>query len=1036
MIFVSPDSARRIERVESFILGLPQGEECLLVASTRRVADELVHRLAKREGAVFGVHPTSFERLALSMASDELARDGLIPAPASVLEAAAARVIASGDLGRFEPLRESQRFPAALVKTLNELRLARIPPSKVDGELGDLFQRYVAELRAMEFADRAQALETATRNGLPRRRLAILDVQLRWPGEADLLRWIVSQSVDVIITVPEGDVQTLRLLPDEVERDESSSPGELSVLKADVFSRRRHSLNDNGQVAFFSAPGEGRECVEIARRVLDEARQGVAFDDIAVVTRSAAYGPHLETAFRRANIPAYFFRGTRKPEPAGRAFAILLRCAQEGLSAKRFAEYLSLDQTPVPEHDGVPPRDPATWSDLAREDVGFGEEAKELEPSRPGHIRVPRRWEELLVEASVLRGADRWRRRLDGLRATYELQGERLEPDSPRQSTLKKIIEELNQLQAFALPLIEDLERLPQGAADWGIWLGHLQRLAGRALCQPEPVLSHLVGLRPMAGRGVKVTLETVISVLEDRLLTLRQEPPPRRYGRVFVGTPESLRGRTFEVVFIPGLAEGMFPQKLVEDPLLSDSRRRDLGDGLPTREEQALEERLRLRLCLGAARTRVHISYPRIEPSQGRQRVPSFYALEILAVTRGALPNFKELESEAVHASRTRLDWPAPVDPARAIDAFEHDLAVLRRLFSDPEKATGRARYLLEANGYLARSLRRRWRRWAPAWSAVDGLVEPPPQILDILQKQRLGKKPYSPTSLQKFSVCPYRFFLSRIQQLGPCETFDSPEQMPALVRGSLVHEVQARFMLSSRSLDKDELNDVLDVVAREYEERLAPPLPRVWLDEVERLRIDLQVWLRQLRDEQDQWRPFAFEWSFGLSLGELRDPKSQREPAVLDERFQICGSVDWIDVHCATGELRVTDHKTGRALRGRLGAVNGGEVLQPVLYAMAAEQGLESPVREGRLSYCTTRGGFNTKAVSLGERERQAALQVLGAVDQAIEEGFFPAYPREKACTYCDFQSVCGPWEEVRTAEKLADSRLDEISELRKLP
>ena len=47
-------------------------------------------------------------------------------------------------------------------------------------------------------------------------------------------------------------------------------------------------------------------------------------------------------------VPAWFDRGTRRPHPAGRAFLALLACAAEGLSASRFAEYLSLGQLPEP----------------------------------------------------------------------------------------------------------------------------------------------------------------------------------------------------------------------------------------------------------------------------------------------------------------------------------------------------------------------------------------------------------------------------------------------------------------------------------------------------------------------------------------------------------------------------------------------------------------------------------------------------------------------------------------------------------------
>src|SRR5207302_1325636 len=81
--------------------------------------------------------------------------------------------------------------------------------------------------------------------------------------------------------------------------------------------------------------------------------------------------------------------------------------------------------------------------------------------------------------------------------------------------------------------------------------------------------------LRPMADVG-PVDLDEARRVLSDRLLTLDSDPPARRFGRIFVGTPNHARGRAFRVVFVPGLAERMFPQKPREDPLLLDDRRRE----------------------------------------------------------------------------------------------------------------------------------------------------------------------------------------------------------------------------------------------------------------------------------------------------------------------------------------------------------------------------------------------------------------------------------------------------------------------------
>ena len=97
-----------------------------------------------------------------------------------------------------------------------------------------------------------------------------------------------------------------------------------------------------------SWPGEARECVEIARRIQEEAAAGIRFDRIAILLRSPhAYRAHLEEALRRAEIPAYFARGVLRPGPS-RALLALLACAAERLSARRFAEYSRSARSPTP----------------------------------------------------------------------------------------------------------------------------------------------------------------------------------------------------------------------------------------------------------------------------------------------------------------------------------------------------------------------------------------------------------------------------------------------------------------------------------------------------------------------------------------------------------------------------------------------------------------------------------------------------------------------------------------------------------------
>src|SRR5437867_7049240 len=230
-------------------------------------------------------------------------------------------------------------------------------------------------------------------------------------------------------------------------------------------------------------------------------------------------------------------------------------------------------------------------------------------------------------------------------------------------------------------------------------------------LRRPERVLAVLAELRALGPIG-PVALDEVRDVLADELATVAERPPAVRYGRVLVGALEQARGRAFDVVFVPGLAERIFPQKPREDPILLDALRRE-GGRLATQGDRAQHERLLLRLAVGAATRRAYLSYSRIELAEARPRVPSFYAMDVRRALAGRIPDPQTLERDAAEVGQARLAWPAPGDPARAIDEVEHDLASLGALLRSPTTETrGRARYLLELNDRLARSLRARWAR------------------------------------------------------------------------------------------------------------------------------------------------------------------------------------------------------------------------------------------------------------------------------------------------------------------------------------
>ncbi|HEY6291603.1 MAG TPA: PD-(D/E)XK nuclease family protein [Terriglobia bacterium] len=1096
-ILISAAGTERMAAARNFVASFPPAAERLLVGASREAVDHFARTTSLSSRATFGLHRFTLTQLAAHLATADFARRGLSHSTGLGAEAVAARSVFEAleqkALDYFAPVAHLPGFAPALASTLAELRLAGAKPDSVSGlaasgrDLAGLLQIFEKQLEKAAIGDRTALFRAAisalgepgeTRfAGWP---MLFLDMALPSAAELDFLRTLVDRASNVLLTVPEGDQRTIKAIESipgvqPIEPTKHGPDTSLSRLRSNLFEPRNPGEAEaDGSVCFFSAPDEGRECTEIARRILDEARRGVRIDEMAILLRApSAYASLLETGLDRAGIPAFFTRGSRRPDPSGRAFLAILACAAERLSARRFAEYLSLGQVPELDAGGAPPPAPRPWVRPDDEALGPAAGVAEVEepesdlepeaeaagpagdtddaPALEGTLRAPWQWEKLLVEAAVIGGQDRWLRRLDGLEAELRLKRDRQrdeEPESPRVLGAERDLKNLGHLRVFALPVIGRLAALP-ATARWGEWLEHLKDLAPVVLRHPERVLGLLAELEPMERVG-PATLEEVRGILADRLVSLEPERPPRDYGRVFVGTPEQARGRSFELVFVPGVAERIFPQRVSEDPILLDELRRKLGPGLRVQDDRVDSERLQLRLAAGAAQRRICFSYPRLDVAQARQRVPSFYALDVQRAATGKIPKFEELEAEARREADAALAWPAPTDPSRAIDDMEYDLAVLGALLRQPSGAAteGRARYLLELNSHLARSLRSRWARWRKPWSAADGLCEPTVAATAALAPHRLGARPYSVSALQNFALCPYKFLLSTIHRLEPRQDAVYLVQMDPLTRGAIFHRVLAEFMRQLQRADglpvtqanlaeaQQRLDETVDRVEQKYRDDLAPAIRQVWQDSIEGIRTDLRGWLQRAAESPGDWTPIHFELGIGFPPEAGRDPASLPDPVVLAGGYQLHGIVDVVERRVGgADELRVTDYKTG-ANRTQEGMVlGGGEVLQPVLYGLAVEIAKRARVAEGRLYFCTSVGGFSERVVKLHDVTRLRGRQVLEIIDRAVEQAFLPPAPKERACSWCDFHEVCGPCEEIRVTRK-DQGRLDDLNTLRGLP
>jgi ATP-dependent helicase/nuclease subunit B len=1064
----SRSNARLIERAAAF-LSENSRSEILVLAPTRAAANELA--LAAFERGCQGIHALTVTQLAAQLAARSLAQAKLAPISHLGTEALANRTVhgarRANELHYFEPVAQMPGFPRAAARTIAELRLeaVELPDLTATGlpgsDLARLMERYERELEERSLADLSMLLRFAVEEiageshrfiGVP---LVLLGLAIESRSHEKLLAALVEKSPDVFAAAITDDDRALPALERIVglpaqDIDASKSKATLDRVRTWLFSSDQPPQAPPDADLLFSAPGESLECVEIARRIRRLAEQGTPFDRIAILLRNVEqYQPLVEEALRRAAIPGYFSRGAARPDPAGRAFLALLACAADNCSASGFGEYLSLGQLPPVDQTGAPVKRPPQWvppdddllANFQSAPPGSESPAPDIDAGDGPTLAVPIGWEKLLVDAAVIGGHDRWARRLRGLRGELQAQLRDLDKeDESHRPHIERRIEQLTRLEHFALPLIDTLGSLPTQAM-WGEWIERLTELAPMALRHPEPVLAVLNELEPMTEVG-PASLHEVYDVLSEKMGTLRTEPARRRYGQIFVGSIDEARGRAFDFVFLPGLAEGLFPRRALEDPLLLDDYRANLKATLDTQQQRTARERMLLRSAAAAASARLVVSYPRMDVTQARARVPSFYALEVVRAAEGRLPSLREFEKRAAKSAPSRLEWPASADPEMAIDDAEYDLASLRLA-----RAKGSARYLMEVNPHLAQSLRTRWMRWESRWSVADGIVNADESTRKVLATHLLSERSYSPSALQHFTACPYRFLLQAIFQFRPREAPVPLEQMDPLTRGALFHAIQFELFRTLKEADllpvtPGRLEKVLDIadraldrVAAQFEDDLAPAIPRVWRSEVEDLRIDLRGWLKQVGDAQYDWRPIHFELAFGLPHDEHRDPQSVKQEAVIFKGIRLRGSIDLVERHATRKVLRVTDHKTGKAPASRPQYVGGGAILQPLLYALAAEQLLDQPVESGGLFFCTQRGDFSQVTIPLDQPARERMARVLETIGHAIEEGFLPAAPQRGACVLCDYRPVCGPYEEQRAKRKQPD-RLDALVQLRNLP
>jgi RecB family exonuclease len=1008
----------------------------------------LRRRLAELSGAHINVHLLTPAELGLRLAEPRPIAAGRRPISA-LADRALVHEVAREASGYFAPVKDTPGFAEVLGRLFRELRGAMISSAEFstgagkDGhdkhaELAELYARYCdARAPFYDGDDCVAAIEPRDSKDLATLVYGMWQMQPSLRGALERIAGQVPVTVFLPQTGTTADVAHVELRAwlaaheaKTIEPPGASANGTaLAHLQERLFAEPRATAPD-ATVSLLSTPDPNREAREAVRSCLDWARDGVPLYDIAIGCRNIdTYRQFVESACREAGITVYVHSGTQLTErPLGRQVLALLDLIGSDLPRATLMELFA--ELRLPEE---------TWNRLG------------------GMFST--RWDSISRKAGVVRGLEQWRERLSFyIEGQQELEGERVDAADKREEaekngeTEKDIESHARARENVAASLLRFVEELAERfaarheSATWSEHIAFLTALLDDYVDGSAPLAQALAPLTELDDVSEPVSFERFRDAVRATIEGLRvedvTEERPAAFARRGLNLLDvnSLRHVRFGAVAVLGLTERAFPPPARQDPLLLDEERRSLSDKhgweLPLRAHGADPEPLQFTLAVCAARERLALSFARAEEAGGRAKLPSSFFRAAGAALTGARVTADDIDSlDERFFHRAGAGRIGAAELEQALSEEDYDRTLL-----ESERCVG-ARALAQARPAFAHSRALIRDRWAEVLTPYDGVLEAT-DTRELLARAWGEERAFSPTGLEGYATCPYRFFLSHVLGTGSVEEPEEIERISALDKGLLMHGVFRSYLEEQRTspaAGKTQLKRLLAIAAEECDhfERLGVTgYPLLWRHDRGEILADLAAWYRiELEDEDlGRYDDADFEVGFGLSYpGEQSGRLSRDEPIALDlagTRTHVHGRIDRLEWR--VGErFRVIDYKTGSSYRRPADdALSGGQSLQLPVYMIAAAELLSIAPERGSAQYlyASRRGRFlraSFDGAKLGD-PREDVRGLLRELVEGVRGGDFHAQPSKDACRYCDFNGVCDATRERDLERKSGDPRV----------
>jgi ATP-dependent helicase/nuclease subunit B len=482
--------------------------------------------------------------------------------------------------------------------------------------------------------------------------------------------------------------------------------------------------------------------------------------------------------------------------------------------------------------------------------------------------------------------------------------------------------------------------------------------------------------------------------LLKKTFMHTRFQVPPEDEGGVQVLGMEESMGRAWAEIYVGGLIDGKFPQRLPQNIFLPEATLETLG--VRTLENARLNSAYQFyRLLLAAPR--VSLTWPAVVGDKPMVQSPFLSELTPLIRAKLLKPRSNERFSLSVRDSRSVPELAKAISRMKDIRGLESILA------ADQEGLAG-------------------------IKSALE--LRPPDRSLPVVSPDQTE---FSVTELDNYLRCPYDYYVKHRIRIAPLE--EVTEDITALDRGSKVHAILKDFYEQWKgpvtAADREKARELLASLAQAGYGREADTFRNrrehaFFLNTMAERFLDAETAL-----DRTAFRPVRLEWkieSFTLTLAD-------------GTAVELHGKIDRIDAD-QDGNFVVIDYKTGTYPEAREKLEQ--EIFQLPVYAvmaLAVPHGSGTPLRKavglayydlsGRTAdHCRDMVLYDKDALPVQPASKPnssrkspddlAAILDLSMADAknaiaGIRAGNFSSAPRDpKKCRFCVNEVLCGRTDE----------------------